>query len=489
MKNYLVMTLGTSDIQVNVTKLEENGFQIDGNEIKSIHSSDGFSIQTKPNRDFKDTRLLAESRTDGEKIWGYGWKKIRGILEYPLVLPAIDQFFEENKGRQINTCLLVFTDQTDPHFRKYDTLFTAKILKEVLMDKYDFSEETFIDFPVKEQVTNIDFQYQEFAKKCGSMLNTPFDEVNQVVLFSQGGIDQINQALTLQFIQAYGTKLKLYQKAEKGDPIKLKFPELFLKDLNKQKLVEHLDKYNFGLIDHSLTNDSTIKSLAAYAYNRLELKHKDLGDHFSNFIAKISNTSLSSHRRLIKPPKKYIDPDPELMLFDLYMSAKIAHKQKRYSELLWKLFSVNENILKLRVNELMGCEMDEVYYQGHRVSFENNKLIEIIRNYNPATLEYLESKGFRFENPNRRLYEEILKFEIQLGKSEYQPLIKVAQRLENIVSKRNKLAHSLKSINLQNIENALGISILKLFEEIDQVLDVDGFDIYEEFRKEIYSKL
>ena len=58
-----------------------------------------------------------------------------------------------------------------------------------------------MDFPILENLTNIDFHYREFAKKCHQLLETPINEVGQVVLFSQGGVDQINSTRRFLFLK------------------------------------------------------------------------------------------------------------------------------------------------------------------------------------------------------------------------------------------------------------------------------------------------
>ena len=457
MKNYIVITLGTSDVQVAKSRLAENGFEFENDgvvtKIKSIENP-AFEFSVKANRNHSDTFLLNEARVDGEKLLDYGIEKLLPILEFPLVLPAIQHFFAENLGSQIHKCLFVFTDQLDERFRKNDTLYFATILKKILELKYSFSEDVFMEFPIHENVTDIDYQYITFAKECQSILETPIEEVKQVILFSQGGIDQINQALTLQLIQAYGTKLKLYQKAEGTEPKILEFPKLFLKDLNKQKILEHLDKYSFGLIDEKLTQNTVIKNLSRYASLRLELRYNNskndnnklLKDLFYSVMAipevqqRLVRTGLLNYKDKWEESEK---------LEDLYISCKIAFHQKKFNEVLWKLFTINENLLKVEVDKLLNVDMSDFHRGNITPNRENTALVDFLNSKNPNYVSELRNNGIYLNNPSRFMYKKII--EIENTNSTYNLHSNISKLIEKLASNRNKIAHGLGFIDKDKI--------------------------------------
>lgn len=483
MKNYIIITLGTSEVQVLEDKLEENGFSISENKDRVIHTESGWSISVKANRNHKHTYLLNQPRIDGEKIIEFGIDKLLSILDFPLVLPAIKHFFENNIGKQIDKCLFVYTDQEDIKFRLTDTLHFATILKRKLELVYGFGEQIFMDFPILESLTNIDFQYREFAKKCHQILETPMSGVGQVVLFSQGGIDQINQALTLQFIQAYRHKLKLYQKAEGAEPIILEFPKLFLNDLNKQKIFEHLEKYNFGLIDSYLTANPIIKNLSLYANNRLELKHDQLKNSYDNLIGKASLQGLFRNNVLTLPK------DEMTKLTDLFLSAKIAYRQKKINEMLWKLFTLNENLLKVKVDILLGTSMDKFYVGSQSKDVENQPMVDFLNEKNPKFVETLNEKNIWLNNPSRFIYLALLGVLIQEGQSELSSFVNIAESLEKLAQQRNTLAHKLGSTDINAINAKLGINIDVLFSKLDSILEIEDFGIYDSIKSAITNQL
>lgn len=483
MKNYIIITLGTSEVQVLEDKLEANGFSISEGKDKVIHIESGWGISVKPNRNHKHTYLLNQPRIDGEKIIEFGIDKLLTILDFPLVLPAIKHFFETNIGKQIDKCLFVYTDQEDAKFRLTDTLHFATILKRKLELIYGFGEQIFMDFPILENLTNIDFQYREFAKKCHQILETPMSEVGQVVLFSQGGIDQINQALTLQFIQAYRHKLKLYQKAEGAEPIILEFPKLFLNDLNKHKIVEHLEKYNFGLIDTYLTANPIIKNLAIYANNRLELKHDQLKNSYDNLIGK-PDLQLLFKNNVLTIPK-----DELSKLKDLFLSAKIAHRQKKINEMLWKLFTLNENLLKVKVDTLMNISMDDFFKGGQLNNAINQPMVDFLNSKNPQIVNELKARNIWLNNPSRYIYLVIVENFVKNGEKDLLNFINVAKDLEKLADQRNSLAHKLGSTNTNAISHKLGTSIENLFEKLSTILNIKGFGIYDDISLAISKQL
>lgn len=480
MKNYIVITLGTSDVQVAKSRLDENGFEFENDgvvtKIKSIENP-AFEFSVKANRNHSDTFLLNEARVDGEKLLDYGIEKLLPILEFPLVLPAIQHFFEQNLGSQIHKCLFVFTDQSDERFKKNDTLHFATILKKKLDLQFGFTDETFMEYPIHDNLTNIDFQYTSFAKECQSILQTPVEDVKQVILFSQGGIDQINQALTLQLIQAYGTKLKLYQKAEATVPKVLEFPKLFLRDLNKQKILEHLENYNFGLIDGKLTQDTIVKNLCVYASYRLELRHNNLKNSYNNLIGKPEVQELIGNS-FVNFSRDWKDSEK---LLDLYLSCKIAFHQKKFNEMLWKLFTINENLLKLEVEELIGVRMENYYEGNYSTHHENPRLLQLLNERNEQYVNYMRETGVFLSNPSRRMYKSIL--EIENNTSTYSRILELADFLEKLANKRNNLAHGLGFADKDRISQSLGFQLNDLFTMMDSIFGVKGYGRYDEIKK------
>ena len=100
-------------------------------------------------------------------------------------------------------------------------------------------------YPVTKDVTNIDLLYEYFAKELKDLFLLPFEEIRQIFLLPQGGIDQINTALTLKIIEHFKGKVTQLQNAENSEVIALDFPRRFIQNLNKHKVLELVKNYDF----------------------------------------------------------------------------------------------------------------------------------------------------------------------------------------------------------------------------------------------------
>jgi hypothetical protein len=485
MKNYLVITLGTSEVQVIEDRIVNSNFEItlekedNGIENRFICSKSDptLKIKLRNNRDRIGTYLLDSPRNDGKKIVDLGVERIISILDFPLVLPALNHIIKESPIELIEKCILVYTDQTDPKFRGTDTLYFKEILKYKLREAFGIPDEKFVDYGIHEQVTKIDFQYNQFAKECKTILETPEEEVNQVIILAQGGIDQINQALTLQFIQAFKHKVQLYQKAEEREPEVLHFPQLFLNDLNKQKIIKHLDDYEFGMIDKTLHSNKIIIHLAQYAAKRLSLLHKQVKPNvdFLNQNTKF-NFILAEN-------------NDEIKLKDLYVSAKIALFQKKYVDFLIKIYTLNENIFRISSEKSIGPI--HYLYDSNIRNGDHPSVSEYLEKKDPNLVPFIKSiknaKGYStWVAPNRQAYFAITLFYVkdQVEKERYE---RVFSHLQILSDQRNDISHSLGTTDKSEIQTALGktYSIEKLLEDIGLILNVSDFGDFDLIKKEI----
>ncbi|MBK8818384.1 MAG: hypothetical protein IPN49_04575, partial [Saprospiraceae bacterium] len=142
-------------------------------------------------------------------------------------------------NHDINNIVWVVTDQDDLKHSKGDTLYYSEIIEKYFRIQLQNAEQIrYNTIKVAQNVKDIDCQYIFFRNKISDIL---FDEgtiSDQIYLFAQGGIDQINHALTLQLLQKYKSQVKIYQKAEDEVLKEVLFPHMFIKDLNRQKIIK-----------------------------------------------------------------------------------------------------------------------------------------------------------------------------------------------------------------------------------------------------------
>jgi len=499
MKNFMVITLGTSDVQIKSDLVKESDFEVDGSILR--HKLNQLpSINLRKNRDREDSRLLNQCRIDGELMVQGGIDNYLPVLDFPLTLPAINKFINDNPEHRIDKWLFVFTNQEDPNHRHNDTLFVRQILARKIEKLYGASSIDFLDFSVTEKIPDIDHQYVQFGIKCHSFLNIPESEVGQVILLAQGGIDQINQALTLQLTQAFKHKLRLYQKAEDRAPTLLTFPRLFLNDLSKQKILKHLDDYDFGLIDKLLAGENKMAyHLAQYASKRLSLQYDTLKIN-TDLIIGVSSENMRSVILSFRDA-------PSTRLNDLYIATKIQFRQRQYSDFLWRLFTIGENIFKIQVDSVVGPT--EKYRLSNRQLKNKNGINEGWHNCLNAIDDNLikqlsttrNYKGYLIEtdNPNRWSYQALYFILVNLNKIEHnQDIVSiyetVGNAIEELASSRNDIAHKLGSISIAEINQTLSdyskeYSAKSLMANLDQLFNITGFGIFDTIQAEIKKLL
>lgn len=245
-KNIFIVTFGTSDIEFNSGIFIQEGFI-----LERVSDTNPFierlylfpiafpevKLRVKSNRNRKDSYVLHSPREDG-LILVQQYSIFGKIANMSITLPVLNKIVAE--GKKPDSFVLIYTDQEDVagSHRSNDSLYIASVFKAKVKTMFEsYGDEHFIEMPIKRNLTLIDEQYRNFASKCKQILETPIDEIGEIFLLPQGGIDQINQALTLQFIKAFKNKVKLYQKPEDAEPKQLEFTNLFLLDLLKQQVI------------------------------------------------------------------------------------------------------------------------------------------------------------------------------------------------------------------------------------------------------------
>lgn len=487
MKNYLVITLGTREIQIPVNKIEENNFEIieEKGEKFSMYFLQNKEINNllieikQPTKEFPDYITINSPRKDGGII-ASNFNKFQSIIDYPIVRPAIE--FLKNKNINLDVIMLVFTDQEEEYLagrvaeyhKNNDSLFFAEVLEKLLKSDIYFQNTEIDLFVVNKNVYDLAFQYDDF-KRINDYLLYP-EEVKQVFLYPQGGIDQINQSLVLRLIETFKGKVKQLQKAEGADFKELDFPAKFLGSLNKQKIIKHLADYDFGAIT---VGSKTITCLAQYANKRLNLDYVAL-KAYSNIFKQIQYKN-----EVLDFP---IDNNEKLK--DLYLSAKIYYRQGKLKDFLWRIFTVFENYTKVPIEKQFGdtdwLRKKEFEWKEYLKKIDAN-LIEHLQNTEITIGNYKQKLDFSY--PNRHTFWHIY-FYLNISKNETLER-KLYQKTERLSDERNKIAHSLDTITEKELNEALGkdYDCSMLLSDLDQIFNIQGFGIYDTIKKEIEALL
>ncbi|HQH18490.1 MAG TPA: hypothetical protein PKZ43_02965 [Bacteroidales bacterium] len=284
MGNVFIVTLGTREIQFKKKELNNNGFEISDGKRKSISIKNSIesSIIVTENTVYPEYLCLSFPRLAGDTILKY-FENYKNIIHFPLIANAIINILEKNKIDQI---IFVYTDQKDLDLNDFtqennfnrDTINFKCILERILSEKFPKLKDVEINnIAIEQKVADIDYQYNFFGKRLQEIL--PADYIENIFILPQGGIDQINHALTLQLIQAFGNKVHLWQQSESSLTTELKFPHLFLDDLLKQKIVSLIDFGDYrgasSLVPELKNPQRKLQKILKFAYLKKDLLYDE----------------------------------------------------------------------------------------------------------------------------------------------------------------------------------------------------------------------
>lgn len=503
MKNYLVITLGTREIQLPSHKIEEHNFEVleeKGEKISNFFiqkiSDPSIRIEVKlPSKEFPDFFTISP-RTTG-RIINENYSLFQPVIDFPIVRPAIEYLKQKNVS--LDVIMLVYTDQEEAfksgkvklQNMENDSVYYADIISKLIKEDSFFVNTEIDQFAITDNVTDLGYQYDDF-KRINYFLLYP-EEVKQVFLYPQGGIDQINQALTLRLIEIFEVKVKQLQKAEGSDFKELDFPSKFLGSLNKQKILKHLDDFQFGLLNEplleGLSTKDKIYNLSRYAYQKLNL-------NYTAFPKGIDS--------------KFKEPNSVwIRCKDLYLSAKICFKVGDYGNYLWKLFTIYENIYRSRCEEYIG--ETQIYYDpkfDRDSKSVNSSWHEFLQNcvsnetqLDGSTLfEYVQSRKLgkntpiNINNPNKLVFKHIYIFLFSTGiihsneatLNEKKILEDLDDSFYKLLNLRNKIAHNMAPVSYELLSNTLGKNKLNDFNKsLDELFNTSSYGIYDEIKSTI----
>jgi hypothetical protein len=493
--NLLVVTLGTSDVQVYGNQMNIDSFKLSGNGTPSLKISDGVHIYLKKNRNINDYYLFESPRIDGKSALEH-LKDVIEKLEFPLIRPFIELLKTENID--IGKVLLVHTDQehADDRFRNNDTLYFSAIIREWISKELAISKEDVIELKITENATDIDRLYKQFAS-IKNIIPDLKEGFQDVFLLAQGGIDQINHALTLQLIHGFKQNIRHYQVPETGIPILLQFPNFFIRDLEREKITKHIQDYDFDRIDSKICSDRWVIEICAHISNRLSLQHNP-----STFnILQEANRSYKKERKKQAP---FTGPEiiwknlksfekNNIKIRDLYLALKIKYHQGNFNDFIWRFFTLIENLMKCEIDNYLGRDTKDLYDKSFAPDKENPKFVSFLESISESLPDKMRSENIRLNNPSRFaykiLYRELIYENKIIPKINYDSIDKLDVVSEKLAGFRNFVAHRLGNVSKAEIDreiiSAMG-SENSLFDELDSFFDVQNeFGEIEIIRQEI----
>ncbi|TAD85873.1 MAG: hypothetical protein EAY75_10215 [Bacteroidetes bacterium] len=473
--NVLIITLGTSDVQI--TLQAEHGFFIEENLLKK----DGLQpVHLRSNRNYSDPYLLQSPRRDGEVI-SENYDDFKVVLDFPLIKPLLN-FLEKNNA-SFHEVWWVYTDQQNEkeHFKAGDTLFYKTILQSYFEERYPSL--TYQNYAIHDRVKDVDEQYRRFYKIALSLVDRKA-EIENIFLLPQGGIDQINHALTLQLIQMFKSKVKVFQNAELSETVQLQFPNLFLSDLTKNNVIKHIRDYDFDKAAELIFENDELREMANYANLRLNLLHP-----------KTENCAITDALKLNWENLDRIQQQ-QTKIQDLTYAFKIQMKQGKYNDALTKLFTISENMFKHKLDEYTQDDAAACYNKKLRDKEDVNENWEsfITQKLGDNYVAQLKDNEIHVNNPNLLAYCYLYRWIIADGKAESSMNDDSIKKLNTIINdlrdKRNNIAHHLGAITFEEINTVFikrKTTADDFYQLLDKMVGTSGFGIYATIQKKILA--
>jgi hypothetical protein len=479
MKTALIVTLGARDLQLD-------------DSFRKNKELERLSIETIPINHALGIGALKHPRKDGRKIIE-NFELFKDYVRFPIVMPAIDYILGGYK--KIDMVVTAVTDQNDPKFNTRDTVCFGDILEQYLKTYYNDLVGKFVNLTFRDKILDYDFTY----KYAGAQLRKKFSDLDEwnVILLPQGGIDSVNTALLLRCIESFKDFYQLSKPEGTDSIIKQSFPGSFRQMLEKQRLLQSINNFNYAAIINFSTSDNYIMLLANYAYYRLGLDYERAWKEIHEFdVVNLSNDKKEFLELLLSDVAMKRGVHDILKLqSDLYAFVKIRWKQGYYADFLMRLFALSENLLIPVINQHFKVVVRYTESDGHKDwnDFINNQ---------PELLAFLKTQEFygqslNFSYPNRNAYISIYRFMVQQRQVEEDTVIpdETLITLNTLAALRNKIAHGLHGISreviLRELENR-NQDIDKLFEGLDKYFGIEGPDdmgVYSRINERIMSLL
>jgi hypothetical protein len=324
MKNALFITIGTRDVSIEESKLQEVLSPEDA--AKAFQKNKAGMNQLMP-------RL-------GGLLIKTNLQKLKNHLKYPIINPFLE-YLKNSDAPTFERIYLVATNQNKEiakDFYDFDTIHFAEILKEILPEKYKFGNQSKIEIiEVKDNVVFIDSMFKFFSDRFKLKLNPVLLEFDEIHILNQGGIDAINYGLLINALYLYTDKIRLYNINEKNNQCTpLQFSFQFGLEQEKGRIKLAMERYDYSYIK-STSIGGDLNHWAAYAEARLNFDFDKADKHLVK-LSLDNRKEQEFEREDINSIKK----NTLLLTNELYWNAWIKYKQESYVDFIQRFFRIVE---------------------------------------------------------------------------------------------------------------------------------------------------
>lgn len=419
------------------------------------------------------------------------YKNFQNDITLPIITPFIEVI--RRKDIKISRIILFATDQPESiesKWRNKDTIYFTQVIKYKLKEMEICNDKDIKIIKIGNEVSYLDSVYNQFTKefKYNYALNDLGDDTNFFIL-PVGGIPAITSALLFNSILYFKNNVKHYNVDENGNVILISFNNIFLKELEKNSLLNSLENFFFANVRDKTSNEY-IRTLADYAYNRLTFNF----DRAYDVLEKIS--SEPNNRYKVLELRKSIDElfkDKNKQLIEIFHTAIIKIKQEQYVDALLRLYNFTDNFMSENVFDLLNFDKGKKSYDKYWKS-EILKIYKTNQSFSQFIKDYNEIPNFDYTKQGLPTYMAILEYFHNENKIDGK-IIYICRCLLKISGLRNKSigAHGFQGISKEKINDTLKsekTNINDLLNKIEQFLNAPFQEsVYFQIKEEIKNEL
>jgi len=481
----LIVTLGTRDLQIYESIFLDDKVESFRNEKASFLKINGYKIALKENDAEKGYYMVFNPRADGIIIKNH-IEELKPHLKYPILKPALE-LLTVNSYEELQL-IFIATDQENAkeRFRKSDTIEYADILEKLI--KEDFPAINVDNFVVFKEVTDLDYQFNQFQSdlKKASLIDN--NEIEEVYLMAQGGIDQINTAITLKLIEHF-PNLKLLQKKEGEDKAtESSFPLTYRLSLDKNIIKEFINENNYSaarkvILPLTKVNSQLkpIKNCLTFLNNRINFQHQQNIGLLDQVQIDLSAEHIDNYKGKYPHHLFLIDLDLDktnyFNTFEIGSICQLFLKKGNFALGTLTYIRLVEEFCKSLIFDLFDIDLDNTNARN-KLTLSENRL--------PGISDYLRHLDTNCHSPS------ILKI-VSIIKPTISHINGDPTKGLNLLRNHVWLIHENKTINKTIINgqcpNFLSDKGDGIFDQIMKALNMPEENIYESMNKELLAKL
>ena len=306
-------------------------------------------------------------REESERIFNDldNWKN---ELEFPMILAALRTVVKDaSRGDDALQVFLLASDQEDEKHRSGDTIFCAKIIRQLLTEKV--RKELKVPppqvkiIPLRKQPNRHDQMWEEIEnliKRKGVQ-----DHAAQVYVLLSGGTPAQNMGLLLAAIQQFGNRTQVLTVDERTDiATPLRVGQKLMRVFEDKELDAALDNWDFPAARSVLPDGSLEAAGADAAIARLNLDFTQCRDTLEKLQTRVINKVPEHWDRLLNEVRELDTTDVShnswgIRMREVYWNAWIKWQRKEYADFLGRLWRLQEAALQAMTSWVVGFDLYE----------------------------------------------------------------------------------------------------------------------------------